>query len=283
MNSPSPSLIPSRRPLAAALLRHPNPGRLAPSHMIRSWMMTLAAILATLLLLVTLAPRPAHAFTTLTIIDDFQSASHDLDLSGTTGSLNDTANGGPTIAGGRREIAFSVTSNPLGNAARTTVNNAGDGMLAMTLGGGAIGSTRLTYQGFNGTGLGGLDFTESGHNSLVFQVSSLNQATGLNLSITDTSGQTATLTTSLAGSLTPNNASFALSQFTNAGATDFTQVDALIIEFDAVDPATALQLEAVSLGNMPIAAAPEPGRGILLGIATLVLAGQRRRHPLRAP
>ncbi|MEM8952912.1 MAG: hypothetical protein AAGD22_02060 [Verrucomicrobiota bacterium] len=225
-------------------------------------------------------PLTASAFTSLSIVDDFQSDSHNLDLSGSTGSVSDSSSSAPTVIGGHRQIRFSVTSNPFGNPARTLLNNAGDGQLSMTLGDDAIGLTRLVYQGPGAAGLGGLDFTEAGHNSVILYFLSIDETIRVDLTISDASGRTATLNTNLGPTPGPNSFSFVYSLFDNAPNTDFTQVDTLAIQLAAITPGAEFHADAIALGNSPLAAAPEPDRAILLAVAALTLFGRRRRHPL---
>jgi hypothetical protein len=229
-------------------------------------------------LLLLLAPFSASAFTSLTIVDDFQSRPQILTLPGTTGFLSDTVSGGATIIGSRRTMEFTISSNPLASTSETTVTQGANGLFTMNLGNGAIANTRLLYQGPDGSGLGGMDFTEGGHNSFAFRVSSLNQPTLLSLVITDLDGHMAMLNSSLPGSpATMSTHSYTFDSFENATATDFTQVDSFSVQFSADQPGTQLSLESISFGSLALAVAPEPNQLLLLAIAFAALAGQRRR------
>jgi hypothetical protein len=232
--------------------------------------------------LLLLAPLSASAFTTLSILDDFQSGSHDLNLTGTTDTLSDVATGGGTIVGGRRSIEFSVTTNPLGSQARTSVNAAASGLLDLDLGPDAIGYTRLRYEGASGAGLGGLNFTEGGHDSIILRVSFLDQVLDIGFTVTDINTRIATFNTTISSPITGMSThSFAFSDFANGAGIDFSQVDKLSIELSANQPDTRAVIESVSLGNAPAALVPEPDRAILLSIAFITHMARRWRPPIR--
>ncbi len=228
----------------------------------------LAAVLWVLIVL------PATGATLLTVLDDFEEGSQDLqtDQEETLTDAYTSSQPGSTIMGGVREIVFEVTDNPRERNARVRVQP-GPGRLFTRLRTGTTASVTVRYNR-GGTGLGGIDLRAGGANGFGFEFQDANAGLGITVAVTDTSGRTATGAFTQAAANPVDPVTLVFDDFSNPAGADFSAADSIEFRFD---PAVAgdFRMTGTGLYFVPV---PEPTTAVLTVAALGVLLGHRRRR-----
>jgi hypothetical protein len=79
----------------------------------------------------------------------------------------------------------------------------------------------------NGAGLGGIDFTQNGHDSIVINIASIDQDSDLVFTVTDTFGNQGTLAQNLTGGFSGSTA-YRYDNF--SGSVDFTEINSIQLQ-----------------------------------------------------
>ncbi|MGJ8724736.1 MAG: hypothetical protein ACSHYB_09285 [Roseibacillus sp.] len=170
------------------------------------------------------------ALTLVQALDNFDSGPSPLSVSSGSHqqSFQDPSN---SIPGAWRNIEVTVTSNPFARTANVGVSSV-TGQYFAELGPGLTADLSLTYDA-NSAGLGGFDLSAGGATSLAFLVADSDANLEISVSVTDINSQVASLQILQASALTNDTLiDFPFSSFTNASATDFSQVDSLQFSFN---------------------------------------------------
>jgi hypothetical protein len=226
-----------------------------------------------LLLFTAASLLPLSAATIVSQIDNFSVGMQVVDLSGTTGTATDTFTDiSGNVIGGERILSLSVLSNPLAQTAKAAVGVGGQNVMTLDLGVLVSATATLVYGGNGSAGLGGVNLTAGGANAIAIIVTSLLNPSGLLVSVTDTSNQTATLSVTSPGNiLSPETLTFPYADFTNGTSTDFGMIDRIEFGFQ---PNLG---EDLILGFVGTAQVPEPHASLFLIFGALSLCLNQRR------
>ncbi|MEQ9553052.1 MAG: PEP-CTERM sorting domain-containing protein [Coleofasciculus sp. G3-WIS-01] len=198
-------------------------------------------------------------------IDSFEDGEQD--VSAIRGTVLDSVTGSTNeIVGGERDVQLTILNNRFNNRLNAEVEvlpPPPSGILAISNDAGVTSDTLITWDGVDENGLN-LDVTGGGMNKF-FRLDILSVDLGAELTLS--LDGTATLTKSLSQTFDPISVIFKFSEFENAGAVDFSNVQS--ISLDITGPEN-FDLIADSF----VATVPEPltilGSGLALGFGGLL-------------
>ena len=216
----------------------------------------------------------AAGATLVSDLDDYEEGAQNLltDQEETLSSVYTSSNPGTTILGGARELELTVTNNPAGRNARVRVQP-GPGRIFLQLRPATEGSVTVRYNR-GGTGLGGIDLRNGGANGFGFDFQTASANLGIEVTVRDTSGRTATGTFLQAAADPVDPVTLLFDDFNNPAGADFGSVDSLEFTFS---PAVAgdFQLAGAGFYAIPV---PEPSSVLLLAAGFVGLLGRRRKR-----
>jgi len=222
---------------------------------------------------------PTGAFALL--IDDFNMNQNFSVTAGNTVSNNVSIPGDPYVVGGERDVEATAVG---GTTLSVTSDLGGTGQFYVSAPFFQTWTTVLQWDGgdnssaLNHTGLGGLDFTDSGVNHLFNMILATDHA-GLNIELnvyTDASNWSSFSSGDLPVITPPDNYLVLFSNFTTQAGTgaDFANVGAIQLTLSTDTEALDVLVDIFETSNIP-----EPATMILFGtgLSSLALFGRRKK------
>jgi len=208
-------------------------------------------------------------------IDDFATAQGPLNATSGTPVTNEVNGGG--ILGGYRGMLVDS------DGANTTTGLIGSGALRYSNETNTIGSVSLSYDrnGTPGPGLGGVDVTDGGANDSFFvSILSLVGVVDISITVSDTSGNSATVSEIVSGVInTPGDTTTLAFSNLTGDPVNLTMVDTILLVFDTDRQATDATFQSFgtdeSLQPIPL---PASFPMLLAGLGALVAGARRRKQ-----
>jgi len=234
-------------------------------------------------LLMLMAAGSAHAL----FIDSFDTSQSLYDPPGSGQSNSGYVDtGGSDILGGQRDAQVKKLSGT--TQVKLIVDAGGDSLLGYSQNSGVTGTSLLQWDGkdddpvnLNPTGLGGVNFTQGGHDSILLRVVSDDWPVDLTFTAYTNANSWSKVTISLGGLISNQNIVIPYSSFVQGGAgpANFTNIGAFTLFINGYNQDTDLRVDFIET-TTPI---PEPSTLILLGLGGLGMFGYiwtRRKKPV---
>lgn len=221
--------------------------------------------------------QSATAATTILTIDAFATAGQELNLSGTTGSVSESATGAAAgLMGGERQFTFEVTDNPLASSASAGIAAGSPGLAFFDLAALVEAYVTMRYAGPADVGLSGVDLEAGLASAFVFGAFNIDAPIELKVTVEDTDGDIAVgSVTHPGGIFTPTDIVLPYAAFSNTADTDFSSVDSLEFYVNPLAAGSDVALDYFATG-VPIPV-PEPSAGLAICLGFTALSLRRRR------